>query len=311
MKKIPDDGNMFKQSNSNMFMPIRPTREDIPKVRSVSSEYSYKPEEMLITISRIKSASCPFRYYKEYIERPKCRIPSVSIELGLGEFFHSFLESHFKEILSCNKAISRQDTIDIEELVDKFGRSLFDNGKTREPYRVIRDHNPDEFFKRLKTIGNNFNLFMIYNLVGHEIMDDGVEGTLEIETDSNHVIRGKYDLITKDSNGRLVLWDWKTGKVPDPADFDNRILQKVQLGIYAIWMRYMFNIDNIRATAVFLRDEDGVNTISEVFDSKTEEDILRFLYEQRTRLNNLSSYKPVVNGLCAWCGWKTVCIAFC
>lgn len=310
MKKTPNNENILReyQSNHDIFSLIC---KDTQKVSSVSFGYSYSPEERVITISRIKSALCPFRYYKEYIERPKPQMPSVSIELKLGEFFHSSLESHFKKIMSCNKRISRQDTIDVEELVDKFDKILFENEKTRRPYRITRDRDPDDFLKRLRTIGNNFNLFLCDNLVGHKIIENGVEGMLEIKTDSNYVIRGKYDLITKDKEEKLVLWDWKTGKTPDPSDFDNRILQKVQLGIYAIWMRYMFNMDNIRATAIFLRDENGIGMISEIFDSKNEEDILNFLSGQRSRLNNFSSYPPVINGLCEWCGWMTVCPAFC
>jgi len=306
MKKITYDGNVFK-SLRPVFISMR---EEIPRVVSVSSEYSYKPEERLITISRIKSASCPFRYYKEYIESPKCQRTFVSVELGIGDFFHSFVESHFKHIQTCNRPISQQDTIDVEELVDKFGMSFFEKGKPREPYRIIKEYDPDEFFKRLKTIGENFNSFMYHNMIGHKIIENGVEGTLEIETDFSYVIRGKYDLITKDNDGKPVLWDWKTGRAPDPTDLDSFILQKAQLGIYAIWMKYMFDIDNIRTTAVFLRDENGIATISEVFNSKMEQDVLKFLEKHRSRLNNLSSYPPVVNGLCDWCGWRPTCPAF-
>ena len=107
-----------------------------------------------------------------------------------------------------------------------------------------------------------------------------------------------------------MLWDWKTGRVPNPAYFDDFILQKAQLGIYAIWMKYKFNLNNIRATAVFLRDKDDVAILSEVFTFKVEQDVLRLLKKRRSRLNSLASYHPVATNLCDWCGWKPVCPAF-
>jgi len=44
------------------------------KVLSVASRYSHQPEEKVITISRVKDADGPYRYYKNYIETPRPRL---------------------------------------------------------------------------------------------------------------------------------------------------------------------------------------------------------------------------------------------
>ena len=54
------------------------------RVLSVAKRYSDQPEDRLITISRIKDASCPFRYFKGYIETPKDEKAFVSIEADSG-----------------------------------------------------------------------------------------------------------------------------------------------------------------------------------------------------------------------------------
>lgn len=285
----------------------------VPYVVSVASKWSRLPRERLITISKINSALCPFRYYKEYVEIPRCGPSFISIDNGLGDYFHSFLENHFKSIQARNRAISQNDTVDVEELVNKFELTYFDKGELIKPYRIVRDRDPKEFFERLQTIGDNFNIFLQNNLIGHEIIEEGIERELEMETDS-FVIRGRFDLITRNAEGEMVLWDWKTGRAPDPSKFDSNIndryLKKIQLGIYAIWMRYMFNLDDVCATSVFLRDRFKISTISELFDLTMERKVLVYLKKERAKLNTLSSYYPNPNNLCDWCGWKPVCPAF-
>ncbi|MDD9860659.1 MAG: hypothetical protein OXU40_09470 [Nitrospira sp.] len=68
------------------------------KVLSVADRFDSVPEEQVITISRVKDASCLYRYFKNYVDRPKDEAAFVSIETAVGSFFHSCAEDWFKAI---------------------------------------------------------------------------------------------------------------------------------------------------------------------------------------------------------------------
>lgn len=224
----------------------------------------------------------------------------------MGQFFHSYVENHFKRILARNGLISRYDTLDIDDLITTFRLSFIWEGGPREPYKIVQDiYNLEDFISRLKKITKNFNRFLVKNLTNHKVK--AIEGKLQIRTES-YYIRGKYDLITENSNGSLMLWDWKTGLAPKPEYYEDFTNQKIQLGIYAIWLRYKYNIKNVRGIAVFLRDE--VDTLHETFNSSVVKNVLVHTNSWRKRMNEQKIYPPILNNLCDWCGWNPVCTAY-
>lgn len=276
------------------------------KVVSVASRYSDQPEELLITISRVKDSACPYRYFKGYVERPKAQQSFQSIEAGLGTFFHAYVENHFKGILASDALIASNHTLDVPDLVANFRLAFLWEGRLRAPYRVVRStYGLDDFIRRLEAVGTNFNSFLVRRLTGHRVV--GVEGELQIRTEEFY-IRGKHDLITLDPGGDMVLWDWKTGSAPKPEYYEEFRNQKVQLGIYAVWMRHKYRTTAVRGTAVYLRD--GTVELSERFHPRVEAEVLLYADAWRRRVNAKTSYPPVRNNLCDWCGWNPVCPAY-
>jgi len=268
--------------------------------------YSEQPEELLITISRVKDAACPYRYFKGYVERPKTQESFESTEAGLGTFFHAYVENHFKRILASEASIASNHTLDVNDLVANFRLAFLWEGRLRAPYRIVRStYGLDDFIRRLEAVATNFNSFLVRRLTGHR--GAGVEGELEIRTDEFY-IRGKHDLITQDPGGDMVLWDWKTGSAPRPEYYEDFRNQKVQLGIYAVWMRHKYGTTAVRGTAVYLRD--GAVELSERFHPGVEAEVLAYADAWRRRLNAQTSYPPIPNNLCDWCGWNPVCPAY-
>ncbi|MBU4483388.1 MAG: hypothetical protein KKG62_04720, partial [Actinobacteria bacterium] len=82
-------------------------------------------------------------------------------------------------------------------------------------------------------------------------------------------------------------------------------LQKIQLGIYAIWIRYKYETDNVMTNVVFLRD--NVDYLEEVFGYYLEEKVINFVENQYDILKNITDYTPISNNLCPWCSWKSKC----
>ena len=193
------------------------------KIKSVSDRFTNVPINKRISISKIKDSKCPFKYYKNYIEDPKEEKPFLSIELGLGQFFHSKVEWLFKKIASQNRKITREDILNIDEVIDEFEISFLWNGQLREPYKIVRGYHFNRFKNRLNDTIQNFNGYVIPRLLGHKVVK--TEGALQIRTDY-FVIRGKYDLITQDQNNKLILWDWKTGKMPKPDYYEEFTLSE-------------------------------------------------------------------------------------
>lgn len=273
------------------------------KVVSVASRYSDQPEENVITISRVGDAECPYRYYKNYVETPRQEKPFESIELGIGQFFHSYVAAHFRQIMAEARPVELNDEISVDELLRAFRMSFLWEGKLRRPYRIVQpDHSVADFEERLRYVAVNFNMFLMGELCDQEILN--VEGNLQIETQGCY-IRGKYDLVTKSPGGKLDLWDWKTGKMPKPTYFSSFQALKAQLGIYAIWMRYAYETESVCGTAVFLRD--GIDTQSEVFTPSVEQDVLEYMGDWRDKLNAMRSYPSSPGPLCDWCSWNEDC----
>lgn len=276
------------------------------KVVSVASRYSEQPEKLLITISRVKDAACPYRYFKGYMERPKTQKSFESIEAGLGQFFHSYVEKHFRRILASDTLIASNHTLNVSDVVANFRLAFLWEGRLRAPYKMVRStYGLDDFIQRLQGVATNFNSFLVRRLSGHRVV--AVEGELQIRTEQFY-IRGKHDLITQDPGGDMVLWDWKTGGAPRPEYYEDFRNEKVQLGIYAIWMRHKYGTAAVRGTAVYLRD--GSVELSEKFHASVEAEVLQYADAWRRRLNAQTSYPPILNNLCDWCGWNPVCPAY-
>lgn len=276
------------------------------RVLSVASSYSDQPEACVITISRVKDASCPFRYFKEYVEQPRQSKPFETIEAGIGQFFHDCLAQHFREIMARGQPISPQDVLDAQDVMRKYRLGFIWEGRLRRPYVIVRaqQHLPD-FEQRLQTVVLNFNAFLRAVMVGHLV--SSVEGPIQVRTDELY-IRGRHDLITTSPEGERVLWDWKTGRAPLPKYFSEFEAQKVQLGIYATWMRYKHRSSKVRGTAVYLRDSAQIQ--SEVFCPAVERDVLEYCANWRRKINGWASYPPIPNSLCDWCGWNPGCDAY-
>ena len=279
--------------------PARP--EQIKVIKSVSGTFSNIPESERVSISKIKDSKCPFKYFKNYIQEPREEKPFLSIELGLGNFFHNKVEKLFKTIAAQQRLIEKEDTLSADSIVNEFELSFLWNKKLREPYKIIR-HDFDYFKDRLATIANNFNRGVLPKLRDHKVIKP--EGSLEIKT-NDYAIRGKYDLLTQDQKGRILLWDWKTGAAPKPDYYEDFTLQKIQLGIYAIWTRYKYKTENVRANAVFLRD--NTYFLQEVFEYHIEKKVVDFIDFEYRNLKAITDYIPIPNNLCQWCSWNSKC----
>lgn len=281
--------------------PARP--KQIKIIKSVSGTFSNIPKNERISISKIKDSKCPFKYFKNYIEEPKEEKPFLSIELGLGNFFHNKVETLFKTIAAQQRLIKKGDILNVDSITNEFELSFLWNRKLRKPYRIIR-HDFDYFKNRLANITNNFNRGVIPKLIDHKVIKP--EGSLEIKT-NNYAIRGKYDLLTQDQGGKIFLWDWKTGAAPNPDYYEDFTLQKIQLGIYAIWTRYKYKTENMEANAVFLRD--NAYFLQEVFEYHIEKKVVDYIDFVYKDLRKITDYFPIPNNLCRWCSWNSKCPA--
>lgn len=275
--------------------------DDSPVVVSVHDSFSNRPERQVITMSRISAARCPRAYFRDYVELPRPEKPFVSIELAVGQYFHSLLERLFEQ--TAGRVVDGSCVLDAQAAVREFAATHLDGGVTVSPYRVIRaDRTANDYLEGLGRMIGNFNRFAGDDLAGHTVVR--AEGALEILA-GTITIRGKYDLITRDEDGRLVLWDWKTGGAPSPRHSDSLEQLRMQLGIYATWMRHWYADETVRGRAVFFRDEPA--GLHWEFSPQLEREVLDHTCAWRHRINGWTSYPPNRSALCAWCGWNEMC----
>lgn len=114
--------------------------------------------------------------------------------------------------------------------------------------------------------------------------------------DDNAMLRGKIDFTIKDGN-RLIVVDWKTGKVKTQENMSND-----QVLLYAIWGFNMFSdVDEIQADYVYVEHNDYYS-----FTFKRE-DYKNFTKNYATKIKKIETeqeFRKNVGRLCDWCDYK-------
>lgn len=118
-------------------------------------------------------------------------------------------------------------------------------------------------------------------------------------------IAGKIDRIDQDADDSISVWDYKTGKLPYSNDIDKIIQKDFQIPIYALIASELNPFaEKIRAGLIYIKH-------SRVYDKTWTKEGLTEVRDKM--INELKKIKqdnelfPVVNNLCPWCEYLSVC----
>ncbi len=163
---------------------------------------------------------CPQKFKLSYID--KIKVPST---------WHTVLGSFVHKVLECLYQASPNDRT--QETLKKIASDLWSNhGWSAQVEGLIEKHGTDLDFKQsaFEALTNLWSLEdpVVTNIEGQEIeIIASVDGV---------VMKGYIDRISLDTDGSIVISDYKTGKVPNPK-FKSEDDKWFQLLAYALMLR--------------------------------------------------------------------------
>jgi len=224
--------------------------------------------------------TCPKKYYYAHI----IKIPLLeNQQMMYGTAIHAALDHYFNRK-------KRGEKVALESLLTDFKQAFRNVGF------ITREHENQRFKAGKKALINFFNSDR-----------KETEAPSEIEQpfqfiENNVVVSGRFDL-TFDLDGKTEIRDFKTSKVEDQKDADNRIKKSTQMKIYALaWQSQYSKLpettlhfieSGLKAKRVFAEKEllETRNMIS---------DVAKGIKEGNMKAN------PEFNA-CKWCPYRNIC----
>jgi len=134
----------------------------------------------------------------------------------------------------------------------------------------------------------------------------GLELKLEVELEGL-VLRGIIDRLELDSEGRLVVTDYKTGRAPGQA-FEQKRLGGV--AFYSMLCERLFGQRPARIQLLYLADPVAIISTPTEQSTRGLERRLKALWNAVERACERADFRPNPGRLCDWCGFKAYCPAF-
>lgn len=240
--------------------------------------------------------NCPRKYKFQYIEKEEPDIPET-IELFMGKRVHETLEKLYKD-KKFKKLVSKATLLKFYK--DNWEKEYSDDilvvkeGLTAENYKKMGKKFIEDYYDKYKP-------FDQLTILGLETQD---RMTLK-DGNSWHV---RIDKFACDDKGNYYVCDYKTNatmKDQEEADSDR------QLAMYSIWVKDKFkDCKSVKLIWHMLAfNKEAVSERSDEQLKKLEDETIALIkkIEQATKEDN---FPTNVNGLCAYCGFKTKCPSF-
>jgi len=225
------------------------------------------------SFSKIESfTSCKRKFKHTYID--KLYFPISNIALEKGSYIHKCLEDWVKKDNKrpeFNFKLSTQEDIqNYNNIVDNFIDSPL--GK--------------KYFQSLKILGTETKFGLKID-----------ENNQLIETNyynKKAFIRGMIDQMSS-SDGKIVVVDWKSGKVPDEPKSD-------QVMLYALWiMTKDDSVNKVESNFVYIEH----NIEKQFIYTRDELPSMRKKFAMKVKsIENETEFPKNITALCDWCSFK-------
>jgi putative RecB family exonuclease len=134
----------------------------------------------------------------------------------------------------------------------------------------------------------------------------GLELQLEVQLDSLR-LRGIIDRLELDDEGRLVVTDYKTGRVPHENQERSRL---GGVHFYAFLLEQLLGQRPARVQLLYLAEPVKITTIPTEQSVRALERKVRAVWSAIERACEHENFKPKTSRLCDWCAFQSLCPAF-
>jgi putative RecB family exonuclease len=140
----------------------------------------------------------------------------------------------------------------------------------------------------------------------NEVTAVGVELALEADLGDMR-LRGVIDRLDIDKDGRLVVTDYKTGRVPGQAQEQLRL---AGVHFYAFLCEKVLGERPARVQLLYLRDPICISTVPSDQSIQGLRQRTSAIWSAIERACRLEDFRPKPSALCEYCNWQSYCPAF-
>ena len=134
----------------------------------------------------------------------------------------------------------------------------------------------------------------------------GVELALEADLGDLR-LRGVIDRLDVDPDGRLVVTDYKTGRVPGQAQEQLRL---AGVHFYAFLCEQVLGERPARVQLLYLREPMSISTVPSDQSMQGLRQRTSAIWSAIERACRLEDFRPKPSALCEYCNWQAYCPAF-
>jgi putative RecB family exonuclease len=138
------------------------------------------------------------------------------------------------------------------------------------------------------------------------IVPVGLELKLEVQLDTLR-LRGIIDRLEIDDQGRFVVTDYKTGRVPHESQ------ERSKLGgvhFYAFLLEQILGQRPAKVQLLYLSEPVMITTIPTEQSVRALERKVRAVWSAIEKACEHDNFKPKPSGLCNWCDFQSLCPAY-
>lgn len=121
------------------------------------------------------------------------------------------------------------------------------------------------------------------------------------------LLRGIIDRLDLDDGGRLVVTDYKTGKVPSPAQEQGRL---GGVHFYSFLCEQALGVRPAKVQLLYLRDAVMISTEPSEQSTRGMLTRTKAVWTAVERACRLDDFRPRPSALCHWCAFQAWCPAF-
>jgi len=250
---------------------------------------AYEPPPHLSPSSLNTFLTCPLKF--KYSKIDGIREPATEATL-MGNFVHEVLELLY----------AQDYELRTPELAKNLARSLWNDKYSDEAIGVVRQEKQNEFRWR--------SWFCIENLWA---LEDPTTTTVdEIEYELNGDLggvrlKGFVDRFSYDENGKIVVGDYKTGKVPGKNWEDDKFFQ---LYIYAALLQELGIGEVSEVELIYLKGPKVLNRTVSAEHLESAVDTVVSVKNQIDERCETETFETKKSRLCDWCYFKKNCPAW-
>lgn len=250
------------------------------------------PNQMWLSYSRMSAyKECGYYYKQAYVDKVQLDIKG-NYHTALGNGIHKVLEETYKQgeydlkfmenwwEVVCHKGYTEKNSQIVKPILQDEEYEFKDDDERKMLYYHGRKLVREYYHKNKHEFGTN-------EIVATELNFQVPVGKGKI------MLNGYIDRIDRNSDGKLVVVDYKTGKERDQADVDDDL----QLSLYAFAIRKMFGENEDELYLHFIKSGNKVKTTraKEHFD-----DLLNTVKYVKNGIEN-QQFEPSEGKQCRYC----------